>query len=394
MKTAILLGAGSSIPAGFPSTQRLTDLVLSGDVVKRHTDGSYYRSSEGEVPASGAEILVTSMVQRLYDEAERYFDAGGDRPNYEDLFYLAKQASDERGEAENPAIRSFVDKLRSDMAPLIAGAQADGASNTFFDFLDETCNYVADIVWRSLAREPSGTDHLEILAEGCRRCQIVGISTLCHDTHVEKFLAERDVPFADGFSKPEAGVRYWHGTFPSGTVAFLKLHGSVDWFRLRAPVPAGSQGDEGFFHERIGIALHADPDHTRTMDGSLQDNVGIRPMLLVGTFNKTSEYARGMFRDVHYRFRTMLREANQLVVCGYGFGDKGINSEVIDWYYAKKGRRFVVIHPQPSELLSNARGAVGNKWNDWKLRGSVKLIAKRLECVSADEFMDALRCPA
>ena len=41
MKSAILLGAGSSVPAGFPPTRCLTDLVLSGKGVERHSSGSY-----------------------------------------------------------------------------------------------------------------------------------------------------------------------------------------------------------------------------------------------------------------------------------------------------------------------------------------------------------------
>ena len=64
------------------------------------------------------------------------------------------------------------------------------------------------------------------------------------------------------------------------------------------------------------------------------------PLLLIGTFNKVAEYSRGIFLDLHHRFRSTLREADRLVVCGYSFGDKGINTAVIEWYYAKRGRRF------------------------------------------------------
>ena len=37
-----LFGAGVSIPAGMPSTADITQRVLCGDGVARHTDGSYY----------------------------------------------------------------------------------------------------------------------------------------------------------------------------------------------------------------------------------------------------------------------------------------------------------------------------------------------------------------
>ena len=269
----------------------------------------------------------------------------------------------------------------------------------------------ADIVWCSLVRKPTSTNHLEILAEACRFGHVVGISTLCHDAHVEEFLAGRGIQLADGFSEEEAGVRYWNDVFPSRRIPFLKLHGSVDWFRLRPDGPENSPAewstpidefsksrtaaeaasqppnDESLFEERIGIPLNGDPHHTRAANGDWQTAMDSRPVLLVGTFNKISEYTRGMFRDLHHRFRSMLREVDQLVVCGYGFGDKGINSEVVRWYYAKRGRRFVVIHPDGDKLVSNARGAIGNKWRDWETRGSVVFIEKPLEEVSQDEFM-------
>ena len=112
-----------------------------------------------------------------------------------------------------------------------------------------------------------------------------------------------------------------------------------------------------------------------------------RPLLLMGTFNKVAQYSQGIFLDLHYGFRSTLQEADQLVVCGYSFGDKGINSEVIEWYYAKHGRRFLVIHPNPDDLVSNARGAIQNKWNEWENSGSVVSIAKRIEEVDTDEFL-------
>ena len=245
MKTAILLGAGSSLPAGFPSTRCLTHRVLTGAGVERHSDGTYCLI-ESEAPTGGAVRLANGVARRLHAEAERYFSAHGERPaNYEDLFYLAKQASDEElGEMENPAIRSYVDELRADMSPLIEAANAENEDpnvsycpnipDDFNHLLDETCNYISDIVWRNLCHKATSTDHLKILVEACRTQNVAGIVTLCHDTHVETHLRTQGISLADGFSSEEAGVRYWIGDLASDDkIPFLKLHGSVDWFLLR-----------------------------------------------------------------------------------------------------------------------------------------------------------------
>lgn len=297
------------------------------------------------------------------------------------------------------------------MIPLIEDTVDQNSDRiTFKELLEETINYIADIVWCTLDREPTSTNHLEIFVDACDSGHVVGISTLCHDTHLETFLAGRSVQLTDGFSDEQLGVRYWNAVFPSGRIPFLKLHGSVDWFRLRPdglenspnewcalvdelsgllPADAVKQlpNDEIFFDERIGIPRNGIPHHTST-SVDWKDAINGRPVLLIGTFNKVPEYTRGMFRDLHYRFRSMLREVDQLMVCGYAFGDKGINSEVINWYYATRDRHLVVVHPDPYTLLSNARGAIRHKWSDWKGRGSVTLITKRLEEVSHDEIME------
>ena len=393
MNTAILLGAGSSLAAGFPSTNDLTDLILSGNGVTRGSDSSYYINDDG--PPYEEKRLANCMVRRLHAEAERYYSAYAERhTNYEDLFYLAHQASDDlSGEMENPAVSSFVGKLRAYMSPLIESARNADCTNRLsvddLQLLEETRHYIADIVWRALCHKPKpgSLSHLEVIAHACNSVnyRVTGISTLCHDTHVETFLEKKGISLADGFdAEPQAGVRYWNGDFSSsGKTPFLKLHGSVNWFRLRP-----DSGDE--YDERTGIPLNGDYDHARSEDNKLQLAVDGRPLLLIGTFNKISEYSSGVFLELHHRFRSTIMEANRMVICGYGFGDKGINTEIIEWYYGKRGRRLVIIHPDPDNLVANARGAIRKNWPEWNQNGSNSIISKRFEAVGIDEFDAAL----
>ena len=390
MKTAILLGAGSSVAAGFPSTQELTDLVLSGQGVTRHTTASYVDSGSSKPPTEET-LLASCMARRLHAEAERYYSAYADRlTNYEDLFYLASQASDDlTGEMENPAVRSFVKALRDDMSPLIEDAKDKNpgiAIRSFSTLVEETRNYIADIVWRRLGREPTSQSQLDVIVHACNSINVTSISTLCHDTHVDKYLTDNGIALSDGFSEPQADVRYWNGDFSSsGAIPFLKLHGSVTWFRLRPQCGDG-------YDARIGIPLGGDYYHTRTEDGERQWPFPGRPLLLIGTFNKIAAYSSGIFLELHYRFRATISEAEQIVVCGYGFGDKGINAEILEWYYDNPGRRLVIVHPDPDSLIANARGAIKREWPNWKKNGSLSIIRKRFEHVHIDEFEAAIRC--
>ena len=388
MKTAILLGAGSSLPAGYPSTRCLTNRVLSGNGVKRQSNGTYSKKDA---------TLLNCMVRRLHAEAERYFSARNETPNYEDLFYLAKQALDvERGEMENPAVCPFITKLKADMSPLVEAANAENKdpnkpsypniTDDFQALLNKTCDYISNIVWMALCRKPTSTNHLKIFVEACRTCNVTGISTLCHDTHVETHLRSEGIPLDDGFSDKKEGVRYWNGDLSSNCkIPFLKLHGSVNWFILHpdcSPL---------WYDDIIGIPLNGAPDSTKR-DAKPQTARGNMPLLLIGTFNKDVEYSRGIFLDLHHRFRSTLREADQLVVCGYSFGDKGINTAILEWYYAKRGRRLLIIHPDRDKLVCNARAAIQGNFKDvWTDSKSIEFMASRLEDVDVVEFLRMIR---
>ena len=300
---------------------------------------------------------------------------------------------------ENPAIHSFVNELRTNILPLITAAKENNDDpdkpwipclpDNFPTLLQDTCNYIADIVWKKLCHQPrpESISHLKVIANACISVDTTSISTLCHDNHVETFLREQGLVLSDGFSEQETGVRYWNNDFSSGDkTPFIKLHGSVDWFRLRP-----DYGD--WYDEKIGVVpLTYDYNHTQTEDGNLQLPPDGRPMLLVGTFNKIQDYNTGIYRELHYRFRSTLNEAKQLVICGYSFGDKGINSEIIDWYYKEQGRRLIIIHRNPDVLEANARGAIRNKWSSWEDKGSLLFIEKQFEDVNIDEFEKLISC--
>lgn len=325
------------------------------------------------------------MVNRLYELAESYYASYDEYPtiNYEELFYLVSQARDDYvGEMENPAIHLFTRDLKRDLKDWVL-TETLSERYTPRDVCKETRNYIADIVWHSLVcHEPEPAEHLERLASVCRSGDVTCISTLCHDNHVERFLGEYDVALSDGFSEPENDVRYWNGDFSTaGTIPFLKLHGSVDWFRFR---PDGG----GRYDERIGIPPpEVFYDHTYTPDGDGQVAADYRPLLLIGTFNKISQYTSGMFLDLHYRFRKTLGEADRLVICGYGFGDKRINEEIIDWTYRRRGRRLVIIHPCVENLVRNARNAIRTHWNDWEGNNCVSIVSKRFEETADADYL-------
>ncbi len=395
---ALLLGAGSSIPAGFPSTEELTKDVLCAQDVCRCTDGKYRINKDLATEHRGIHrsldnfVRLTRLIVQYIDrEANIYYSK---RPelnktaNYEDIFYMAKQVYNDEWEIENPANRCFIEGIKSYISSI------EKHENTY-KILDETCDYITDLVCGGLSnREAQDINHLTLIRSICNDFNVTCISTLCHDTHIEKYLEDQGINIADGFShESEAGVRYWNCDFSSdGKIPFLKVHGSVDWFRFR---PMDSDG----FDDRIGIPVNGDCEHTKTKDGIWQNPLnGGRPLLLIGTFNKMSDYSRSIFLDLFYHLRSALDKADTMIVCGYSFGDKGINGEITNWYWRKRERRFVIIHPDPYQLIKKARPAIwGLFCEEHPITGrpgiavdSTTYIRKKLECVDVDEIRRAI----
>ena len=393
MKTAILLGAGASVPAGFPSTHCLTKSILSGAGIERNSDGTYQLTDPDPDQEAFLSVL-NSAVRRIHEKARLYFEEWEEStPHYEHLYYVAKQLWNElAGEQENPAIGPFSKKLEAELEPLLRAASGRCVPDTLEGLYRDVCRYIADIVWRRLDIEPSRTDHLNAIARACRAGRIVSISTLCHDTHVETYLGQKGIKLADGFSAPVNDHRYWKNDFSSEqAIPFLKLHGSVDWFLFDDLSSQICIPPNGQYQQRLQDEY-----------GNFRYAPRGRPELLIGTFNKLAEYSQGISLDLYYQFRTTLNQADQLVICGYSFGDKGINTVILEWFYAKPDRRrFIVIHPDHEGLIRNARGAIRNRWekipfdpDHASLKEATSLISKRLEELPPEMLLAYISLPA
>jgi hypothetical protein len=386
-KIAFLLGSGASIPAGMPSTKNITKRVLSGEGAKRNMNGTYSLTdpfyAHESTPDEDVQ-RVLNFLHRLKVEVDQYYKHQPERPtNYEDLYYVAGQIHDsEVGEYDNPAVRPFIDRILPEIRPLLAGKENEIRKEWLLDELAcEATNYIRDVVWRLLNKEPSRIDHLDSLKDACLDGQLssVDIFTLNHDTVLERCLSQNGIQeVTDGFGKLVNSVQYWDpDLFESNPskVRLFKLHGSVNWVRF----PCG-----------VGIPVNGDFWHTRNPQGQMQWPEDGRPELLVGTFNKMLQYTSRIYADLHCQFHYSLRHSRRLVICGYGFGDKGINTGIAEWIHSRSDHRMIVVHPEPEKLRRKARGAISNNWDEWKRQNKLTIIPKRIEETSWHEIRDRL----
>lgn len=392
IRVAFLFGSGASIGAGAPNTADLTHAVLSGDGYARHSDGTYLKGRPlyGEKCDSHVPHLA-SFLRWLASHLSHYYEGtAGRAPTYEDLYYVTEQIyAEEAGDLDNPLVvegQRDIHHSLSECAERISPCSRSGARVNVAT--SEILNYITWVVATELDRQYGTADYLSFIdeARSSTPSSHLSVFTLNHDHLLEDYLTSRQIPIIDGFGSAVNSVRYWdprHLLVSHAGCAVLKLHGSIRWFRFR---PDG--GD--WWDESVGLPLTSDIHHTLAPDGRRQHAINFRPLLLIGTFNKIPDYTGGVFVDLFAQLRRRLDQADALVVSGYGFGDKGINSQIIEWVYRARGRRIVLVHPEPGKLRAAARGAVRNKWYTWLENGLLRLCESTAEQITWDKLVGAI----
>ena len=150
----MLLGSGSSVHAGMPAVDEITQRVLSGESVM--SIGGAHRIVEHLPPKLPEIRAFVETVKRLCDE---YFESQDkDRTtNYEDIAYVARQIDDGlMSEYENPALLPLNRQF------------GEAAGRTLYDLrriADASANYVDDIVRSLLGRPSQAYDHLDAVVD-------------------------------------------------------------------------------------------------------------------------------------------------------------------------------------------------------------------------------------
>jgi hypothetical protein len=396
-RVAFLLGSGFSCSAGLPDVDTITDQVTSGNEFVRFPSDVY-----GRGPSSVSRHNEVQCCRRLLaavrDELGRETALDGAPRsgwlNYENLSYLIRQVlDDQRGDVDNPLARRFGVGLRGLARRLEEECRQPSIWKAALDYIHDVVDASLQIpkdeqgqLRSAWSNELLATDHLRRLLADLRTEQgeAVDFFSLNHDLLMEHLLRAQGVSFVDGFSDAvrRSGLRYWRPRRLKRQKAtrLFKLHGSVDWRHLRLPP------GRGWWDDRPVIL----PEDGRIPDGAQPLRSG-RSALLIGTHDKIADYTRDIFADLFCLLRAELGKVNRLVVCGYGFADKGINAQLIEWVYSTtRGSRRLVVVDLCEDLPSRARGEVGKKWQSWTDEGVLGCIWKDTREITWPEIRQKL----
>jgi hypothetical protein len=330
-----IIGSGVSCAAKLPNVQKLSCAVTSA--------------------VTGSEARLLQIIKDLSAATH-----GDGKHSYEDWFFVADQLfQHESGDFENPGLSSLMERLRCSL---------DLTNDEIMDSADRLCITIGNTVSRQLRTKDAHLDAaFSGLADAIRQRERAKFHffSLNHDLLLEAYLKNEGFnPYTGTEQHPSTPayqrVRFSRAAFDAAPISVTKLHGSVDWQRVR---PRESRNAFNSWRgEFIGVQNENDP----AFEGMDEDS-----RILTGTSNKILRYSSPLFLPMFAQFHECLREAGCVVVCGYGFADKGINSLLIDSLCSETGPRLIVIDPEPFHP-SRCREAVSGKVEIWQSEGKLE----------------------
>ena len=393
MKIAFLLGSGISLKAGLLNVNEITNKILIGEGISHHATGYYFIPppySHFNIPCYNMKRILV-FINFIKDKLDIYYKKYDELhlTNYEDIFFILRQLHDEiYGEHENLIVSDFLNDLHIDNETMLE-VKDKRFYNDFKigELIWESMIYINNTVSRLLYNPNKDYNYLNMFCEISRDKEIKRTDIFClnHDRLLELYFDMHKIKYCDGFDEQEGDIKPFNIKLfnNKNRINLYKLHGSIDWFRYRV---AGMDWRGDF----IVKPMISDVQHLKDKNGNYLDPpLENTTKILIGTFNKIIDYNSGIFFDLFSLFVTILDNHNYLIISGYGFGDKGINTKIIEWYYKNPKRKIIVIHKKPNDLKSRSRGAIYGKWKKWIKEGRLIIIEEWFE-ISWNEIQSML----
>lgn len=346
--TALLLGAGFSIAFGMPSIEKLTELLVTSEESKfvRASWGDYYTEEEwrrdgfyiSDLDFSKAEAYH-NIIRFLYKK-EQAIESQLDRKiNFEDiyslLYSLAYPSQSACYKRYRDGFIEYLDKLsdeektklqRSDDGRDLLNDLKEGDINPY----SEAMKMLKCIIAKELEKH-NGVD-LTLLNskfwDHLFKSEKINIFSLNHDLIIEQILDHKSKDFQDGFESKN-GFQEFTDNFPDNTkINFLKLHGSINWFRV-------SGSGRNFYVNNKNTRIESMTRmYSKLLRNSQELSINERAFL-TGTQNKYEEYLMSIYSDLKWHYKRLLKDTEKLIVIGYSFGDYGVTTEIINWMHKK-----------------------------------------------------------
>lgn len=368
---SILIGAGFSVPMGYPVGNRVNDIISNFDYksIDISPAGELYSSREHSSIISTQyqrNLVFCGRIINAYTQKhegkfdyEEFFDFIHSNEIFEEPYKCCSEGL----VAELEDYHDFVYGLDSIFTQMVFHVIRDGNGEIWYDNKPNQIGHI------------EGYDtFLQVLSKWSED-YIVNVHTLNHDMLFESFNKTEYLSgkICDGFD--EYGSDYYgvltacqgrrynvrlerYTARYNRPVRLYKLHGSFDYvfyYKSNGNILLPSI----CVKRRYGIDLK-----------SLKRGIGNKMKYETFPFAYHSNFLSGvntkvrhyndnvLYGKLHKRFRNNLRTAKCLIIVGYGGKDEGINNTILNNYdYLNKPT--IIIDPYPSDALIGLKGKLG-----------------------------------
>ena len=268
----------------------------------------------------------------------RYVD---NKVTYEDIFYFLISHDRESGVAKNPLLESAVAQFVDEACITWRATKDSGRDYEFWEMLYLTQRYIKCVVKLLLEDLSNPIGYCWIKDALHDEEYMSNIVTLNHDLLLDIYFENADIEFCDGFEiNSEERVKIFDPRcfLDIDKPHLVKLHGSINW-----------RAYGGMKRHLVGIPLNGFEEHKFLDSGGPTDKI----VILAGTHNKLEDYSYSIFSDLIAEYTRLLWTTDYVIICGYGFGDRGINSRLANWLRLDSKNQILVIHPKKKFLMDN-----------------------------------------
>lgn len=346
---SLLIGAGFSIPLGYPSAAQLANLLLGMNASNFgiHSSGVIYKFNPGETDNPGNAGYIRHknyFIESLdyfnkrygYLDYEQYYDLlqGQDRRQPKDVdFDNFTKDFCARHQLSRYDVTQLAHTAITTLSQAVVMHLVDSNGIQFYEPHDYNCAEHNNIL-NCLAR--LGENHK------------VDIHSLNHDMVIERYRYSSyfNNDFSDGFTEisspyyTELYLKHVRGrkmrisqfdNVFNKKFNLYKLHSGIDYYPFY--IDAGHGMLQPQTYVKTGLLINPDNLYMETTINGRQDYfncwVNYKPDFLSGTISKTLRYSEPLFfKKVFENFDNNLKSSEMLLVVGYGCNDIGVNDSI------------------------------------------------------------------
>ena len=389
VEATFLVGAGVSVAVGMPSTSQITHALLrnpdfgihsSGDIVYQPCEASslgidfFHRDD-----VHAFQEFLRLLHRRIRFGRLPHSGLIGPSPNYEDIYYVVHALHEHLAEEWDPLAEEYWLQSRDSLPKDLRSASRDDKAYWLKRCLVFIRGAVAGLLLHA-ERKLGGLSALRAFGACARDVSKVRVFTLNHDTVLERYFHDDDIPLFNGLGHTDGQMQWLepdHYETSDKAVDVFKLHGSVTWSYWRCD--AG-----GIPFGRFGCSPNNGllPEDASGRPYSRGDGPDPNPIILVGTLNKAGLYQWQPFLQLLGLFVSCLNTTDGLIVCGHSFGDRFIRGHLANWMRGDPSRRIVLVDPHANAIAHRLGWTV--------FADRLSLVEKGIQAVTWEEIKGRL----